>query len=50
MGSPPYSSALTLNKPFLFPQKKTKSREHYFSSENTVDALKMHVFEVPQSK
>ncbi|GBP82202.1 Histone-lysine N-methyltransferase SETMAR [Eumeta japonica] len=50
-GHPPYSPDLAPNDFYLLPSVKNKLRGQTFSShEEAVDALKMHVLEIPQSE
>ena len=51
MSHPPYSPGLAQNDFFLFPYVKNKMRSQLFSTpEETVDAFRMHVLEIPQSE
>ena len=51
MGYPPYSPNLAANDFFLFAYVKNKMRGQRFSTpEEAVDAFRMHVVEIPQSK
>ena len=51
MSHPPYSPYLAPNDSFLFPYVKNKMRGQRFStSEEAVDAFRMHVVEIPQSE
>ena len=51
MSHPLYSPDLAPNDFFLFPYVKNKMRSQLFSRpEEAVDALRMHVLEIPQSE
>ena len=51
MSHSPYSPDLAPNDLFLFPYVKNKMRGQRFSTpEETVDAFRMHVLEIPRSE